>query len=200
MRRSIALLGIVLVSGCAATGAPKTSVDRSAATTFSVPRAQPPSGARSIQDVSKENTKNLEAGLEDVLNYCLPRLSGFESRSEHQARLAFWLSMSGLLAGAVIAPALTAAAAQANAAWIAALSGWAGATNFAGQVLRTSGLSGSTIAETRNTIIQNVKKQIAIAMDGENSFEERRAALLQARAECALYEIAVPSVADAPTK
>lgn len=197
MKKAIAIATALAVAGC--TGPmPKRTVDSSAAATFAVKRANPL--GRAVQDVADENQKNLEEGLEKVLNYCLPRLSGYEEKSAQQAEWAFWLAMSGLLAGAVAVPALTAAAAKANAGWIASLSGWSGSTNFAGQVLRTSGLSGSTIAETRNNIIKNVRAQLAISMDGEKTFEERRTALLDARSYCAIYEIAVPSVPDAPQK
>lgn len=145
-------------------------------------------------ELSEMDRKKLEAELTEVLAFCQPRLSGYEVESKKQAKRAYWLSMSGLLAGSVIGPALAAANASANSAWIAGLSGWGGATNFASQTLQTSGLSGATIADTRNTIIRNVGEQIKIATNGERTFEERKNALLQARAECILYQIAVPTV------
>jgi len=144
--------------------------------------------------LAEVDREKLEKALADVLQFCQPRLSGFEAASASQAKKAFWLSMSGLVAGSVIGPALTAANATANATWTSALSGWAGATNFAGQALKTSGLSGATIAETRNKIISNVSAQIAVAADGTKSFDERKDALMKARADCTLYEIAVPSI------
>lgn len=140
--------------------------------------------------------RKLEDALSDVLTYCQPRLSGFERDSANKAKQAFWLSMSGLVAGSVLAPALTATSAASNAAWISALSGWAGATNFAGQTLKTSGLSGTTIAQTRNAIIADLRTQIEVATDGNKTFEERRNALMKARASCTVYEIAVPSIPD----
>ena len=146
------------------------------------------------EERDKENQAIIEARLKETLDFCQPRLSGFEKKSADQAESAYWLSMSGLAAGSVLAPALTAASANANAAWIAALSGWSGATNFAGQSLKTSGLSGSTIAETRNGIIKNIKDQIVIASDGAKKFEDRSAAIMKIRAECIVYEIAVPNI------
>ncbi|KRI00176.1 hypothetical protein AO057_15310 [Curvibacter sp. PAE-UM] len=142
----------------------------------------------------RENQAIIEARLKEELDFCQPRLSGFERKSAEQAENAYWLSMSGLVAGTVLAPALTAANAAGNAAGIAALSGWAGATNFAGQSLKTSGLSGSAIAETRKEITKNIKDQIVIAFDGSKKFEERSAAIMKIRAECIVYEIAVPSI------
>jgi hypothetical protein len=146
------------------------------------------------EQLNEADREKLEKAFTEVLQFCQTRLSGYEQDSKRQAKRAYWLSMSGLVAGSVIAPALTAANAAANAGWIGALSGWGGATNFAGQAYRSSGLSGTAIAQTRNDIIKNVGEQIRIASNGENSFEERKNALMQARAECIIYQIAVPSI------
>ena len=100
------------------------------------------------------------------------------------------------MAGSVAVPALTAANATSNAGWIAGLGGWSGATNFAGQSLKESGLSGAALANTRNTIIRNVKDQIEIASDGTKAFDDRRNALMKARSECVMYEIAVPTISE----
>ncbi len=170
-------------------------VNRVSASTFSLMEIK--TIGKSAAELAEENQKQLEEKLGEVLSFCLPRLSGYEKASSDQAMRAYWLSMSGLVAGSVLAPGLAAANAAANAGSIAALSGWAGATNFAGQALKTSGLSGSTIAETRNSIIKNVRESIAIASDGNKNFEERRDALMKARSECIVYEIAVPNIPQA---
>lgn len=117
--------------------------------------------------VSEIDRQNLEKAFGDVLAFCEERLSGYESKAEKQAKRAFWISLSGLLAGAVISPALAAASAKGNAVWISAFSGWGGETNFVSQTYRTSGLSGATIAQTRNEIISKVGAQIAIASNGD---------------------------------
>ncbi|MCM5680107.1 hypothetical protein M8A51_11240 [Schlegelella sp. S2-27] len=179
------------LSGCA-TADSRPLVDSTASKTFTLQKIE--GGGKSQAELDAENEKQIEDRLQEVLNFCLPRLSGYEKASVDQAKRAYWLSMSGLVAGSVVAPALTAANATANATYIAAFSGWGGATNFAGQALRTSGLSGSTIAETRNGIIKNVREAIGIASDGTKTFEERRGALMRARSECIIYEIAVPSI------
>lgn len=187
----LALVICLLTAGCGTTT--RQTVASTAAKTFTIDKAIQTSGKTSAE-LNAENQKILEAKLEEVLNFCLPRLSGYEKDSADQAKNAYWLSMSGLVAGSVLAPALTAANAAANASSIAALSGWSGATNFAGQALKTSGLSGSTVAETRNGIIKNVRDAIAVASDGSKSFDDRSGALMKARSECILYEIAVPSI------
>ena len=179
-----------LLSGCAA--AQFTKVSKSASQSFEIKKITDPS--KSTERLNENNQRILETKLQSVLDFCQPRLSGYEIKSAKQARLAYWLSMSGLIAGAVVSPVLIAASASGNAAWIAGFSGWSGATNFAGESLKSSGLSGTIIAETRNRIINSVRDQISVAIDTSKSFEERRNALMKARSECILYEIAVPTV------
>ena len=191
MKNLLILVAVAcLLSGCAA--AQFSKVSSSASRSFEINKIV--DSSKSVQQLSEANQQLLETKLQEVLDFCQPRLSGYEIESAKQARLAYWLSMSGLIAGAVVSPVLIAASASANAAWIAGFSGWAGATNFAGESLRSSGLSGTTIAETRNKIISSVRDQISVAIDTTKTFEERRNALMKARSECILYEIAVPSV------
>lgn len=172
----------LLLVGCATQQA--APPNRLAAQSFSITKAADPA-AQQIE---------LETKLNDVLNFCQPRLSGYEVKAEKEAANAYWLSMSGLVAGAVIAPALAAGNAAGHAAAIAAVSGWSGATNFASESLKTSGLSGSTVAQTRNNIITSVRDEIAIASDAKKPFDERSNALMKARADCVIYEIAVPAI------
>ncbi|PKM17787.1 MAG: hypothetical protein CVV11_16900 [Gammaproteobacteria bacterium HGW-Gammaproteobacteria-15] len=190
--RYITLIALIIaVTGCTNVSTNRT-VDSSAARTFSIEKIT--DSGKSAQQLDEDNQQLIEERLAEVLNFCLPRLSGFEKKSADQAKWAYWLSMSGLVAGSVAVPALTAASPTANAAWISGLGGWAGATNFAGQALKESGLSGSTIAQTRNDIIRRVTDQIEIASDGTKTFEERRNSLMKARAACVMYEIAVPTI------
>ena len=187
-------IGIVtLMCGCAGLGT-QSAVDKNAAKTFSIMKIVD----KNISEIdrNKKNQEELEKKLEEVLNFCLPKLSGFEEKSAKQAKWAYWLSMSGLLAGSVAVPALTAAAPASNSAWISGVGGWAGATNFAGQALKTSGLSGATIAQTRNKIIEKIMDQVEIASDGTKTFEERRNAIMKARSACVVYEISVPTIPD----
>lgn len=185
-------VAIPLLSGCS-TALKSPTV--AAPTTMQLTKAVGP-GKTSVE-LGEEDRMKLENSLSEVLTYCQPRLSGYETDAAKKSKMAFWLSMSGLVAGSVLAPALTSANAAANAPWISGLSGWAGATNFAGQSLKSSGLSGTTIAQTRNDIIRDLRVQIEIAADGAKTFDERRNALMRARAACTVYEIAVPAIPDA---
>jgi len=184
------ILFLTLV-GCQSTSNYQVGADSSKS--FTINKAVPGTGLTEVQ-ADMKNQQTLEDSMSEVLNFCLPRLSGYEEKSERQARQAYWLSMSGLIAGSIAVPALTAASAASNSAWIAGLGGWAGATNFASQNLKESGLSGASVASTRNKIVENVTKQIEIAANSDNTFEERSGALMKARAACIMYEIAVPTV------
>lgn len=145
-----------------------------------------------VKTIDITSQDQIETKFQEVLDFCQPRLQGYESKAVHQAKLAFYLKMSGLFAGSVIAPAI---AAVGESTWIvASLAGWAGSTAFAGEALETSGLSGSAIAQTRNDIINNVRKHMKTALNGSNSFETRRDAIMAIQAECVLYEISVPTI------
>ncbi|MGU3815345.1 hypothetical protein [Vibrio diabolicus] len=176
--------------GCST--APQYKIGSDSAQSFSI--AEIVDKSKTQDQLDAANQQLLEDKLSEVLSFCLPRLSGYEAKSEQQARQAYWLSMSGLVAGSIAVPALTAASAASNAAWIAGLGGWAGATNFASQNLKESGLSGAAVASTRNEIVNKVASQIEIAADSSQTFENRRNALMKARASCIMYEIAVPAV------
>lgn len=181
-----------LLSGCTSFQSSDSTIGNESSKSFTLVESTDVNKTETEKQI--ENQKNIEKGLESVLTFCQPRLSGYESKTASQAKQAYWLSMSGLIAGSIISPALIAANASANAATIVAFSGWAGATNFAGQALATSGLSGSTIAKTRNDIITEVKLRIEEATDTNNDFNIRRNALLKARSACLIYEISVPSI------
>lgn len=186
----VRFLLLSILAGCSSI--PQHQIGEDSSKSFSITPIV--DGSKTAAELNEKNQELLENSLSEVLSFCLPRLSGYEAKSERQAKQAYWLSMSGLIAGSIAVPALTAASATSNAAWIAGLGGWAGATNFASQNLRESGLSGSTIASTRNNIVNKVTEQIEIAVDSNQSFENRRNALMRARASCIMYEIAVPAI------
>ena len=149
----------------------------------------PKQGLRTINITTYDQ---LEVRFNDVLEECKPILQKFESKATHQARISFYLRISGLIAGSVFAPAL---AAVGESTWIiASLAGWAGSMNMIGSSLEASGLSGSTIAQTHNDIISNIRKNMKKALDGSLPFEQRRDAIMAIKAECIIYEIAVPDM------
>ena len=149
-----------------------------------------------IKTFNYNSNVKFEDQFKEVLEFCQPRLQGFEAKSTHQAKLSFYMKLSGLLAGSVFAPALIAYGSTSAIvmASTAALAGWAGASPFAGEALEASGLSGAGIAETRNRIIEDIRQALTKAVDGSLPLKNRRNALLEIQASCIAYEISVPHV------
>lgn len=148
--------------------------------------------AAAAKGLTDEENEDLRKQMNQVLNGCNVVISGMQSKAESQENGAFWLSMSGLVAGSVLAPAATAGAAAAHRVFIAAMSGWAGATNTASQALRTTGLAGDAIATTRNNVVSAMNAAIMIATNTDKTYDERFAALEQVQAACITYSITVP--------
>lgn len=144
--------------------------------------------------IAKTPQDNLESKFQEVIDYCVPRLQEYERKANTQANKAFWMNMSGLLSGAVVAPMIIASGS--TGMWplifVAGLSGWAGTTPFVGEALRESGLSGSAIMETRNAIVERIRERSTIVLDASLSYEERRTALLGIIGECTIYPMLVP--------
>jgi hypothetical protein len=139
----------------------------------------------------------LDARLIGVLHDCNQVLSHLGAKAERQETSSFWLSMSGLVAGSVLAPAATASNAIAHRAFISAASGWAGATNLAAQTLRNTGLAGDATATVRNTIVSSLNAAIAQATDTTKSFDERFAGIQKAHAACVSFAVTVPGAVPA---
>jgi hypothetical protein len=161
-------------------------------------RSPVPDGAARTFDGATSSEADIEARLAETLEFCLPILSGYEAKAYHRARKAFYLRMFGLAIGSVAVPALAAANAAANAAWIAAGSGFGGSASFAASAYEASGLSGTAPAEVRNAIVSDLKTEIATASDGTLPIKERRGALLRARSACVVYGITVPTLPGGP--
>lgn len=156
------------------------------------------------QSLTDAQTASLDKKFSEVMAGCNLVISGMSAKVEAQERNSFYLSMSGLIAGAVLAPAATAADAAANKAFIAAASGWSGATNLASQTLRTTGLAGDAVATARNSIVENLNKAINDAVktedcvqDANACYDRRFAAIQRAQSACIAYAITVPGAVPA---
>jgi len=128
-----------------------------------------------------------------VLSDCSQALSRFESEGQRRSRLAQSLAFGGLLAGSVAVPALTAASAMGNAAWIGGLGGFAGATNTAQHWIQQSGLSYVESLRTREQIRTEFKTAIEDFFASDDPVK-RRQSLLRAKAACVLYAVSIPDV------
>ncbi|MCO5410812.1 hypothetical protein [Ralstonia mojiangensis] len=151
--------------------------------------------ANAKKGLTDQENEDLRKQMNAVLTGCNAVVSHMQATAEGQEKGAFWLSMSGMIAGSVLAPAAIASSAAAHRVFIAAMSGWAGATNTASQTLRTAGLAGDAIATTRNSIVSAMNTAVAAATNTDKSYDERFAALEQVQAACITYSITVPGVA-----
>tara|TARA_R110000796_G_scaffold54365_1_gene127183 strand:+ start:44207 stop:44842 length:636 start_codon:yes stop_codon:yes gene_type:complete len=114
---------------------------------------------------------------------------GARSRlADKRAEKTLWISIGGLVAGSVIAPALTAANASGNAAWISAFSGAGGASALTARTIDNAGYSGAADARIANDISAKVKEQMAIGLNESNIYSARYAAFVQAKVECNYYQ------------
>jgi hypothetical protein len=91
----------------------------------------------------------------------------------------------GTLAGAVAAPALTAANASANAVWIAGLAGLSGATNMAQDEFGKYLDSSQELLGTRNTLVQTILEKIAAYHKAPD--DAKPAAVQELVAACEFY-------------
>jgi len=131
----------------------------------------------------------------NVISECQKVLDGYRSRARTGSQVAFWIQISGLLAGAVASPALVAVSSVGNRAWIAGLSGYAGGTNLAETTLGSSNLNGVSDANTANQLATKISTDIAAAVS-KTSWDEKYDALSNVVADCSAFQIGVPS---APT-
>ena len=148
--------------------------------------------------ISETEQDQLEQKFQEVIEYCTVRLNEYEHKAEVQASKAFWMNMSGLVSGAVIVPMIIATGSTGMwpLTFAAGLSGWAGATSFASESLKLSGLSGSSTAQMRNLIVERIRDKATIALDGTKPYADRRNAVLGIMGECTIYPIMVPSVTE----
>jgi len=193
-------LVLTLISGCATTGMPGEKVRTIEFSQSSQAKLQS-KDANTIA-LTPEERGEIDAKWNEVLAFCQGTLDRLEGRTTKQAELSVFLTMSGLVAGAIVAPALTAAAAMANRAWISAFSGWAGATNLASQSVAAAGLNGVEVATRRNWIAGEVQKQSLIINDPSKGFGERTDAIRAMQASCVAAPMGIPSPQPnpAPTK
>jgi len=135
----------------------------------------------------------LEEDYFAVLSDCSKALSRFEVEGERRSRLAQKLAFGGLLAGSVAVPALTAASAVGNAAWVAGLGGFAGATNTAQHWIQQNGLGYIESLRSREQIRSDFKVAIEEYF-ASGDIGKRRASLMRAKAACVLYAVSIPNV------
>lgn len=118
---------------------------------------------------------------------CSDVVGNRERLAEERSKKTLYLSLVGLAAGSIIAPALTSANAAANAPWISAFSGLGGASSLAVRQVDGAGFSGAADVTVINGIVEEVKKQMNIALNTTEPPSKRYSAAIAARNECLYF-------------
>ncbi|ALI04425.1 hypothetical protein C1Y08_20805 [Pseudomonas sp. FW306-02-F02-AA] len=129
----------------------------------------------------------IQAAIDDANLVCSEVIGSRSTLAEKRSKKNLWISLGGLVAGAVVAPALISANAAANAPWIAAFSGMGGAANMATRTIDEAGFSGAADAQVMNSISASVKEKMIVAMIEPNGPKVRYEAAIAAKAECLYY-------------
>ncbi|WP_448679954.1 hypothetical protein [Pseudomonas nicosulfuronedens] len=137
--------------------------------------------------VDEQLEAEIKAAINDANQTCSDVIGSREQLAQERSRDTLTLSLIGLTAGSVIAPALTAANAAANAPWIAAFSGIGGASAVAVRQVDGAGMSGGADITIANNISTAVKAQMAIALDKTKDPADRYSAAIKAKTECLYY-------------
>ncbi len=143
---------------------------------------------------SEEREAQISHELTMTIDMCRSVLINMDKQSKFGALTSGNILVLGLISGAVIAPALTAANAAANAGWIAGASGLGGISAIASQNVESLGLGASGVITQRNQIVDRFREQISVALDSGNSPRTRRNAIKAAAVECLIYKAFQPAL------
>lgn len=181
---AVFLLSLALLGGCSATGSHGLGIPELLQQRYRFMN----SGDRTEQaKVEEKLDVEIKAAIDDANQTCSDVIGSREQLAQKRSRDTLALSLVGLTAGSVIAPALTAANAAANAPWIAAFSGIGGASAVAVRQVDGAGMSGGADITIANNISTAVKAQMAIALDRSKEPEDRYSAAIKAKTECLYY-------------
>lgn len=129
-------------------------------------------------------TLEINTEVERTLQVCYDLFGAKSQKADERSWNANMIAIGGLVAGSVIAPALVAANAAANATWIAAFSGAAGASAITVKNLDSSGLSGSHDILMLNALATKIHDDLATAYNVSNLEKDRLQGAANARSYC----------------
>lgn len=155
------------------------------------PRRSPRDGGEELAG-ELDDVADVEEALPTVLEECKKLILGMETKSVDQRKASLWVYGIGLVAGAVIAPALTAANAAKNAGAIAGLSALGGASGMAGKALEDSGFGGSAAIADRKAVAEVIRQKLPVITDRRETSHSRRRALMEMQAACVAYDLTTP--------
>lgn len=202
MKSNVVLLtALVAISGCASDVpniAPLIAKQESIRIMLggNIDSAEKKEAQEKKEKVDKELNELITKEIEESNRVCSDVIGNRERLAEKRSKDTLRISMLGLAAGAVIAPALTSANAAANAPWISAFSGLGGASSLAVRQIDGAGYSGAADINVINGIAREVKKQMNIALNTTKPGDERYAAVIAARNECLYFPRAAFVIVD----
>lgn len=142
--------------------------------------------AQDAQKMSIAQLRELDVEVEKVTKSCGSTVKNLQGDAKAEKKRLFWMSMAGVIAGAVLAPALTAAAPTVNKGIVAALSGFGSA---APSILREFS-SNSRDGQDENQILTAIWRQFAITLgDGNRSLEDRYLSLARVKVLCSIQVV-----------
>lgn len=146
-----------------------------------------------------DDASDVEEALPAVLAECKKLILGMENKSVDQRKASLWVYGIGLVAGTVIAPALTAANAAKHAGAIAGLSALGGASGMAGKALEDSGFGGSAAIADRRAVADVIRLKLPVITDRREASHDRRKALTEMQAACFAYDLTTPKPIQSST-
>ncbi|MBD9573805.1 hypothetical protein M2D07_028285 [Pseudomonas sp. BGr12] len=187
---AVLLLSLALLEGCSTTDTLKTGFPellQRRQQLMALAAGGDASAQKERVEVEEKLDAKIQSAIEDANQTCSEVIGSREQLAQKRSRDTLGISLIGLAAGSVIAPALTAANAAANAPWIAAFSGVGGASAVAVRQVDSAGMSGGADITIANNISAAVKTEMAIALNESTSPRERYSAAIKAKTECLYY-------------
>jgi len=130
------------------------------------------------------STEEQNTQIREQVNSCNEFFGLKSSDAEKKATRSWWLMVAGLVSGSIVAPALTAANAAANAPWISAFSGASGASVVAVGNADNLGIGPRSTLQGIVAVATAIKDDRITAMDTNKPFAERSAAASRVQDAC----------------
>ncbi|WP_442108417.1 hypothetical protein [Pseudomonas sp. NUPR-001] len=124
--------------------------------------------------------------INERLQSCYDFFGVKSAEAERRASSAWKWTLAGIISGAVVAPALTAANASANAPWIAGFSGFGGASVAAVNNANNFGIGPASSIEGLLAVGAAVRDDMRLALDVHKPFPDRTEAAARASTSCSI--------------
>ncbi|MCE6976815.1 hypothetical protein EI534_05125 [Pseudomonas frederiksbergensis] len=137
-----------------------------------------------VEQVDQLSLERQNEMIKESLESCYEFFGVKSAEAERKANSAWKWTLAGIISGAVIAPALTAANAAANAPWIAGFSGFGGASVAAVNNANNFGIGPASSVEGLLAVGSAVRDDMRLALDVSKPFKDRSDAAGRASTSC----------------